>query len=173
MERFQTRRRVAYAPRQMYDLVADVERYPEFLPLCEGMRVRSREQVGDRTVLIADMTMGYKAIRETISSKVTLEPNEPRVDVEYLSGPFSKMENRWRFRPLAEGGCDVEFYIAYQLRSSVLGFLVAQVFDKAFRRFASAFEARARKVYGAPPSERDVRGAVGNVPNASPTPRGI
>jgi coenzyme Q-binding protein COQ10 len=153
MERFQTRRRVAYSPRQMYDLVADVDRYPEFLPLCEGMRVRSRETEGERTVLIADMSMGYKAIRETITSRVTCDPTIPRVDVEYLSGPFSKMENRWLFKPREDGGCDVEFYIAYQLRSSMLGFLVAQLFDKAFRRFASAFEARARHVYG--PIKRD------------------
>ena len=150
MERFQTRRRVPYSARQMYDLVADVDRYPEFLPLCEGMRVRSRSWDQGHEVLTADMTMGYKAIRETISSKVTLYPDEPRVQVHYLGGPFSRMENRWRFVPRAEGGCDVEFYIAYQLRSPLLKFLVSQLFDKAFKRFAAAFETRARQVYGPP-----------------------
>lgn len=167
MERFQTRRRVPYSPRQMYDLVADVDRYPEFLPLCEGMRVRSRKASGEQEILIADMTMGYKAIRETITSQVTLDPTEPKVNVAYLSGPFSKMENRWRFKPLADGGCDVEFYIAYELKSSVLGFLVSQLFDKAFRRFASAFEARARAVYGA--RKADTATSVdGAIPDPSP-----
>jgi len=150
MERFQTRRRVAYSPRQMFDLVADVERYPEFLPLCEGMKVRSRGQENGLDVLEADMTMGYKAIRETISSKVTLFPDEPRVHVQYLGGPFARMENRWRFVARDGGGCDVEFYIAYQLKSPLLKFLVSQLFDKAFKRFAAAFEARARVVYGSP-----------------------
>lgn len=168
MERFQTRRRVPYSPKQMYDLVADVDRYPEFLPLCEGMRVRSRKTVGSEEVLVADMTMGYKAIRETITSRVTLDPAEPKVNVTYLSGPFSKMENRWRFKPVAGGGCDVEFYIAYQLKSSVLGFLVSQLFDKAFRRFASAFEARARMVYGTPDGEGAGAAVDGPLPDPSP-----
>lgn len=149
MKRFQTRRRVAHSPEQMFALVADIERYPEFLPLCEGLRVRARKTQGDRPVLIADMTMGYKSIRETITSEVTLYPDEPKVTVSYLSGPFSRMENRWRFLPLPDGGCEIEFFIAYELRSTMLGLLVSQVFDRAFRKFASAFEARARTVYGA------------------------
>jgi len=149
MKRFQTKRRVQHSPQQMFDLVADVEKYPEFLPLCEGLRVRSRKVVDGRDVLVADMTMGYRAIRETITSEVTLYPDEPRVTVNYLSGPFSKMENRWRFHPMDDGGCEIEFFIAYSLRSPLLGLLVSQLFDTAFRRFAVAFEARAVRVYGA------------------------
>lgn len=159
METFRTQRRVPFTPRQMFDLVADVESYPEFLPLCEGMRVRSRQQLladaggGEPSeVLVADMTMGYRAIRETISSRVTLEPQIPRVGVRYLSGPFSRMTNEWRFEPVPEG-CIVQFYIAYEVRNPLLRYLVSQLFDKAFKRFASAFEARAHQVYrrGNPP----------------------
>lgn len=151
MKRFQARRRVPYSAEQMYALVADVERYPEFLPLCEGLRVTSRRDLdAGLTVLTADMTMGYKAFRETISSRVTLAPDLPRVDVTYLNGPFSHMENRWLFKPLPDGGCEVDFYIGYQLRSPLLRLVVSQVFDRAFSKFASAFEARARTVYGRP-----------------------
>lgn len=147
MKEFRTHRRVPFTPEQMFRLVADVDRYPEFLPLCEGMRVRSRRQSEAETILIADMTMGYKAIRETISSRVTLDPGTPRVDVAYLSGPFSQMRNEWRFEPTREG-CIVHFYIGYKVRNPLLGFMVQQLFDKAFSRFASAFEARAHQIYG-------------------------
>ena len=151
MKTFRTRRPVPFSPRQMFDLVADVERYPEFLPLCEGMRVRSRRPAGDDIpggeILIADMTMGYTSVRETISSRVTLDPGAPRVGVHYLGGPFSRMENEWLFVP-RQGGCDVQFYIGYEVRNPLLGFLVAQLFDKAFKKFAAAFEARAHDVYG-------------------------
>ncbi|MEM7775088.1 MAG: SRPBCC family protein [Pseudomonadota bacterium] len=148
MKTFRTQRPVPFSPRQMFDLVADVDQYPRFLPLCEGMVVRSRQPQADGTeVLIADMTMGYKAIRETISSRVTLEPELPRVRVTYLSGPFSRMENEWTFTP-TPAGCIVKFYIAYEVRNPLLGYLVSQVFDRAFKRFAAAFEARAHDVYG-------------------------
>lgn len=152
METFRTHRRVPFTPRQMFDLVADVDRYPEFLPLCESMRVRSRQILdpeqhnGASEVMTADMTMGYRAIRETISSRVTLYPDVPRVGVHYISGPFSRMQNEWRFEPTKEG-CIVHFYIAYEVRNPLLKFLVNQLFDKAFKRFAAAFEARAHEVY--------------------------
>ncbi|MGF1651571.1 MAG: type II toxin-antitoxin system RatA family toxin [Hyphomicrobiaceae bacterium] len=160
MNRFETRRRVPFTAQQMYALVADVERYPEFLPLCERLRVTDRRTEGGRDVLIADMTMGYHAIRETITSKVTLYPDEPKVTVAYLNGPFSRMENRWLFKEL--GGdpvvSEVEFYIAYELRSLMLKFIVSQVFDRAFRKFASAFERRAHDVYGRKPAARLAQG---------------
>ncbi len=148
MPSFSTKRRVPYSPRQMFDLVADVERYPEFLPLCEGLTLRSREDKPDRTVLVATMVAGYQAIRESFTTRVTLLPAEHKVLVEYLDGPFRRLENRWLFKPAAGGGCDVDFYIDYELRSLMLGVLVGAVFDKAFRRFAESFEARARQVYG-------------------------
>lgn len=149
MPSFRTTRRVPYTPEQMFDLVADVERYPEFLPLCEALTLRSREEKGDTTVLVATMVAGYQAIRESFTTRVTLSRPTHKVLVEYLDGPFRHLENRWLFKPVA-GGCEVDFFIAYEFRSRMLGVLVGALFDKAFRRFAEAFEARARTVYGRP-----------------------
>jgi len=146
MPTFHTRRRVPFTAEQMFALVADVEKYPQFLPMCESLAVCSRTQSGDRTVLIANMGVGYKAIREHFTSRVTLFPNVPRVLVEYLDGPFRRLENRWGFLPSATG-CEVDFYIAYEFRSPMLGLLMGAMFDKAFRKFAEAFEQRARNVY--------------------------
>jgi coenzyme Q-binding protein COQ10 len=134
----------------MFDLVADVERYPEFLPLCEGLTVRRREREGDMDVLIADMTVGYKAIRETFTSRVKLDAARLEVaaaGVPGAMGPFSRLENRWQLSA-APGGCDVDFHIAYELRSAMLQMLVGALFDRAFARYTEAFEARARAVYG-------------------------
>ena len=149
MPSFRTTRRVPYTPEQMFDLVADVERYPQFLPLCEGLTLRSREVKGDTTVLVATMVAGYQAIRETFTTRVTLLPKDNKVLVEYLDGPFRHLENRWSFRPSGTGA-EVDFFIAYEFRSMMLGILVGALFDKAFRRFAEAFEMRARAVYGRP-----------------------
>lgn len=149
MPSFQTTRRVAFTPQQMFALVADVECYPEFVPLCEGMRIRSRQDEANGATLIAEMDVGYKAIRETFTSRVTLEPNKPAVTARAVEGPFRHLENRWTFHPVA-GGCDVQFYISYEIASVMLRILAGAVFDKAFRRFAEAFEARAQHVYGAP-----------------------
>ncbi len=151
MPSFQTVRRVQYTPMQMFDLVADVEQYPQFLPLCEDLALKSRKEEADRTVLIATMTAGYKAIRENFTTRVALFPGEKKVLVEYLDGPFRHLENRWLFRS-AQGGCDVDFYIEYEFKSRMLGVLVGGLFDTAFRRFAEAFENRARQVYGRQPS---------------------
>lgn len=131
----------------MFDLVADVERYPEFLPLCEGLNIRRRSMLEDgREVLLADMTVGYKAIRETFTSRVTLDRSKLRIDVEYVNGPFSHMENIWRFT--ADGNKTiVDFSINYQFKSRMLGLLMGGMFDQAFRRFADAFEKRAAKTY--------------------------
>ncbi len=148
MPSFSTKRRVPYSARQMYDLVADIERYPEFLPLCEGLTLRTREEKLDRTIMVATMVAGYQAIRESFTTRVTLLPADQRVLVEYLDGPFSRLENRWVFKPVPGGGSEVDFFIDYELRSFMLGVLVGAVFDKAFRKFSEAFEARARQVYG-------------------------
>jgi coenzyme Q-binding protein COQ10 len=154
MPSFRTTRRVPFTPRQMFDLVADVERYPEFLPLCEALVVRSRERQGDTQVLTADMTAGYKAIRETFTSRVTLDPARPAVLVAGLpdsGGPFSRLENRWEFRAVT-GGCGVDFFIAYEFKSAMLQMLVGALFERAFRRYTRAFEERAQAVYGAEPA---------------------
>ena len=149
MPAFETNRRVAFTSRQMFDLVADVEQYPKFFPLCEALRVQSRETRGETQVLMAEMTVGYVAIRETIVSRVTLEPQQLRVAADLVDGPFKKLQNRWRFVD-APGGCDVHFGIDYEFKSFMLQMLVGAVFEQAFRRCTEAFEARAREVYGAP-----------------------
>lgn len=149
MPSFSTTRRLPYTPEQMFDLVSDVEQYPTFFPLCEALRVRTRELGGDTEVLVAAMDIGYRAIRETITTRVTLERPKLQVRVELVDGPFRHLENRWRFTPAPGGsGTDVHFFIAYEFKSFALQLLVGGLFDHAFRRCVSAFEARARQVYG-------------------------
>jgi coenzyme Q-binding protein COQ10 len=150
MPSFETTRRVAFTPRQMLDLVADVERYPEFFPLCEALAVRSRTEEGDRTLLVADMTVGYKAFREKIASRVTVDRSRMTVAADLVEGPFRHLENRWAFAE-APGGADVRFAISYEFKSMLLQMVVGAVFDQAFRRCVEAFEARARQVYGDKP----------------------
>jgi coenzyme Q-binding protein COQ10 len=134
----------------MFDLVADVERYPEFLPLCESLRVIRRSQSGEGIeTLVAAMSVGYKAISESFTSRVTLDRPRMRILVEYVDGPFKYLENRWAFKPNGSG-CEVEFFINYEFKSLALGLLMGSVFDKAFRRFAEAFEERADEIYGRP-----------------------
>jgi coenzyme Q-binding protein COQ10 len=148
MPSFRTTRRVTHTPEEMFDLVADVEKYPLFLPLCEGLKVRSRV-VGDggRETLIADMSVGYKAIHETFTSKVTLDREKLKIMVAYLDGPFRALNNLWSFKPDGEG-CLVEFFISYEFKSRMLSMVMGAMFDRAFRKFASAFEKRAEVVYG-------------------------
>lgn len=148
MPTFQSSRTVGFAPDQMFALVADVEKYPEFLPLCEGLKVRRRTPLDDgREVLLADMTVGYKAIRETFTSRVTLDKANNKILVEYVDGPFSHMENRWVF--VGEGsGTTVEFFIDYAFKSRMLGLLMGAMFEAAFKRFSDAFVERAGVVYG-------------------------
>jgi coenzyme Q-binding protein COQ10 len=147
MPDFKTTRRVPFTPQQMYALVADVEQYPQFLPLCEALTVVSRAPRPDGAVVVADMQVGYGPIRETFRSRVTLVPASPTVTAESVAGPFSHMTNHWRFLA-TPGGCDVEFALTYAFRSPMLQMLVGSMFDTAFRRYAEAFERRARVVYG-------------------------
>jgi coenzyme Q-binding protein COQ10 len=154
MPSFRNTRRVKYTPEQMFELVADVERYPEFLPLCEGLRVLRRVQSGEGVeTLVAEMRVGYKAIKESFTSRVTLDRTRLRILVEYVDGPFRHLENRWTFVPHPEGST-VEFAITYEFRSAALGLLMGAMFDRAFRRFAQAFEERADAVYGRPVAAR-------------------
>jgi coenzyme Q-binding protein COQ10 len=137
----------------MFDLVADVEHYPEFVPLCRSLSVRKRTKDGEgRDIITADMTVAYKLISETFTSRVTLDRKKLEVLVEYIEGPFQKMNNRWNFRPAGDHACDVEFFIAYEFRSRTLGLLMGAMFDAAFRRFSAAFERRADHVYGNGPA---------------------
>jgi coenzyme Q-binding protein COQ10 len=149
MPQFTTKRRVRHSASDMFDLVADVERYPEFVPLCKALKVRQRGPAGEGVeTVVADMTVSFKLVRESFRSRVTLNRPELQILVEYLQGPFSQMQNRWTFRPDGEQACEINFFINYEFRSRTLGMLMGGMFDLAFRRFAAAFEARADKVYG-------------------------
>jgi len=152
MPQLSTTRRVRHAASEMFDLVADVERYPEFVPLCQSLRVRNRMQVAGKDVIVADMTVAYKVIRESFTSRVALDRPNLEILVEYLEGPFRRLNNRWKFRPAGDRVCEVDFFIVYEFRSRTLGMLMGTVFDAAFRRFSTAFEHRADRVYGRQPA---------------------
>src|SRR5437868_13891772 len=148
---FSSKRRVNHSPSEMFDLVADVERYPEFVPLCSALKIRQRMAKPDGTeVLVADMTVSFKLVKESFTSRVTLDRANLRILVEYLKGPFSNLENRWSFEPKGEGACEVTFYLSYEFKSRMLAMLMGSMFDTAFRRFAAAFEKRADAIYGKP-----------------------
>jgi coenzyme Q-binding protein COQ10 len=151
MPRFSNKRLIQHGAEQMFDLVADVERYPEFVPLCHALSVRERTLKPDGTeVVVADMTVSFKLVKETFTSRVTLDRANLKILVEYLRGPFSSLENRWTFEPRGEGVCDVTFFIAYEFKSRMLALLMGSMFDAAFARFSAAFEKRADAIYGRP-----------------------
>ncbi|MBC7143264.1 MAG: type II toxin-antitoxin system RatA family toxin [Rhodobacteraceae bacterium] len=141
-------RAMPYTARQMYDLVADVGRYPEFLPWTAAARIRSRTPRDDGAeVMEADLVISFKVFRERFGSRVTLWPGELKIDTEYLDGPFRFMRANWTFRDRAEGGCEVSFFVDFEFRSAILQKLIGMVFDEAMRRVVRAFEARAAALY--------------------------
>jgi coenzyme Q-binding protein COQ10 len=149
MPRFETSRAVKHAAADMFALVADVEKYPEFLPLCEGLVVRGRDVRPDgSTLLIADMTVGYKVFRETFSSRVTLDPAQKLIRVEYLDGPFEHLDNRWSFVDTSAGQSKVGFFIDYAFRSRTLALVMGSVFERAVNKYTEAFMKRADIIYG-------------------------
>jgi len=149
MPSFSTTRRVRHSAADMFELVADVENYPDFVPLCADMRVRSRTEKGEGvTVLVTVMTVAYKMIQQTFSTRATLDKPNLKILVEYLDGPFRRMQNRWAFRPAGEHACEVEFFIDYEFKSRTLALLMGTMFDTVFRRMANAFERRADQIYG-------------------------
>ena len=153
MPSFKTTRHVAFTANQMFALVADVERYPEFLPLCTGLAVLSRQPVGEGEELTARRNIGYKSISESFTTRVLTKPNDLKIDVSYLNGPFKRLINHWTFKDDAAGtGSTIDFFIDYEFKSMLMGALMGAMFDQAFRRFAQAFEERAAHVYG--PSTR-------------------
>ena len=153
MPQFSTKRRVQHSAADMFDLVADVKSYPEFVPMCSDMRVRSKTDKGEGvTVMIAAMTVAYKMIRQTFTSRATLDQPNLKILVEYLDGPFRHMQNRWAFHATSEHTCEVEFFIDYEFRSRTLAMMMGALFDTVFRRMASAFEKRADQVYGRKPA---------------------
>ena len=139
MPQFETVKHVRHTPENMFALVADVEKYPEFLPLCEALVVRSRKDRDGQSVLLADMTVGYKAIRETFTSQVHLKPAENRIEVKYIDGPFKYLSNVWSFEAAEPGATNIHFSIDYEFKSKLLGMLMWSMFDRAFRMFTTAF----------------------------------
>jgi len=137
------KKHLPYSAEQMFDLVADVGRYPEFLPWCRGARVRRRE--GD--LIVADLVIGFKGITERFTSRVELDRENYIIDVSYEDGPFKYLENHWKFIP-EEGGCLVDFYVDFEFRSRFLQHMIGMVFTEAVRRMVNAFETRARALYG-------------------------
>lgn len=135
------KRVLPYTPEQLFDLVADVESYPKFLPWCIACRVRRRS--GDK--IIADLIIGFKMIRERFTSEVSLHRPE-LIDVQYIEGPLRHLNNHWKFRPHPEG-CEIDFYVDFEFRSKLLQSLIGTLFNEAFKRMVAAFEARAAELY--------------------------
>lgn len=137
-----------YSAQQMYDLVADVARYPEFLPWCAAARLRStREIANDGTVLEAELVISFKVFREKFGSRVTLWPAENRIDTEYLDGPFRYMKSDWAFVDV-DDGCEVRFFVDFEFKNAVLQAIIGVVFNEAMQRIVRAFERRAATLYG-------------------------
>jgi coenzyme Q-binding protein COQ10 len=150
MHSYHTRRVVRHSPKAMFDLVADVERYPEFLPLCEALKIRSCVPDGEGVeVITATMTAGYGLMRESFTSRVRLDRKACKILVSYVDGPFRALENQWLFLP-HPGGCEIDFFIEYEFRSRALQMFAGSLFHGVVRTFAQAFEIRALKVYGRP-----------------------
>ena len=132
----------------MFDLVADIERYPEFVPLCQSLNKRTSREKAGREILLADMTAGYKSIRETFTCQVVLNRGDHEIRASYIDGPFKYLENKWHFEATGENSCNVHFHLDYEFKSRALAMLMGAMFDKAFARFTQAFEERADALYG-------------------------
>lgn len=140
-------RTLPYSAQQMYDLVADVERYPEFLPWTAAARIRERRQAGSALIVDADLVISFKVFRERFGSRVTLWPGERRIDTEYLDGPFRRMLSKWSFEDNG-AGCDVRFYVDFEFRNRVLQGAAGLFFQEAMTTIVKAFEKRAKALYG-------------------------
>ena len=147
MPKHSERRILPHTADQMFDLVADIRRYPEFLPWCTGIRVKSDEERGDVRHIVADMVVAFKGLEQRFTSKIELRPNERKIIVDYVDGPFRYLHNTWEFEPLKEA-CRVHFDIDFEFRSRLLSALVRSVFGRAVTRMTDAFESRARSLYG-------------------------
>jgi coenzyme Q-binding protein COQ10 len=144
------KRRMPYSAGEMYALIADISRYNEFLPWCEGVRVRGRRP-GDAPgseVIDADLIISFKVFRERFGSRVTLDPKAQTVDVKYLDGPFRYLDNHWRVEEVQPGLCDVDFFVDFEFKNAILRAVVGVVFTEAMQRIVRAFEDRAEALYG-------------------------
>ncbi len=139
-------RTLPYTADQMYALVAEVDKYPEFLPWCAAARIRSREPAGETEVMLADLVISFKVFRERFGSKVILNNGARTIDTEYLDGPFKYLKSTWRFSDV-EGGCEVNFYVDFEFKSRMLQGVIGVVFHEAMQRIVKAFEARAQALY--------------------------
>jgi coenzyme Q-binding protein COQ10 len=148
MPSFHTSRRVGHPASDMFALVADMERYPEFVPLCKDLRILRRTQCGQHETVITTMTVAYKLFIESFTTRVVLKPEVSTILVSYLDGPFRHLENRWTFTPQGENASLVGFHLNYEFKTRAFQMLMGAVFDRAFRKFADAFEARADSIYG-------------------------
>ncbi|MFQ5621990.1 MAG: type II toxin-antitoxin system RatA family toxin [Paracoccaceae bacterium] len=144
------RRVVPYTARQMYDLVADVASYPEFLPWCAAARVRGRHALPDLSaeIMDVDMVISFKLFRERFGTRVTFPRDALRIVVNYLDGPFRHLNNSWDFHPLPDGRCEVDFHVDFEFRSVILQKVIGLVFYEAMQRIITAFEKRANALYG-------------------------
>lgn len=149
MPRHSETRILPYTARQIYDLVADVARYPEFLPWTAAARIRSRTPRPDGTEVIdADLVISFKVFRERFGSRVILDPARMTIDTTYIEGPFRHMQSTWAFRDVDDGRCEVSFFVDFEFRNAILQKVIGVVFDEAMRRVVRAFEARAAALYG-------------------------
>lgn len=140
-------RHLPYTAQQMYDLVADVEKYPQFLPWTAAARIRSTTPKGDAIVMLADLVISFKVFRERFGSRVTLYPEARKIDTEYLDGPFEKMVSNWGFEPAEDGGCNVSFHVDFAFRNKLLQTTATIFFNDAMQRVVRAFERRAQELY--------------------------
>lgn len=140
-------RHLPYSVDQMYDLVADVARYPEFLPWTAAARIRSRRQEGDHEVMEADLVVSFKVFRERFGSRVTLYPEARRIDTEYIDGPFKHLFSKWEFSP-ADEGCEVRFHVVFEFRNRLLQGAAGMFFTEAMHQIVAAFERRAKALHG-------------------------
>jgi coenzyme Q-binding protein COQ10 len=138
------KRYLPYRPKQLFDLVAGVDKYPEFLPWCKASRITRRE--GD--TFYADLVVAFKVFRERFSSRVHVDPMDHRIDVDYINGPFKYLKNHWKFIEAEDGGTIIDFYVDFEFKSKVLQKLIGLLFEQAVHRMVSAFEVRARDLYG-------------------------
>lgn len=143
------KRKMPYSATEMYALIADISAYPEFLPWCSAARIRSRKETEEGEVVDADLVISFKVFREKFGSRVILRPDQGEIDVSYLDGPFKHMINKWKFTPLTETTCEVDFFVDFEFRSRTLQTLIGLFFHEAMLRVVRAFEARAVSLYGA------------------------
>lgn len=141
-------RHLPYSAEQMYTLVADVASYPKFLPWCSAARIRGTSELGDAIIMEADLVISFKVFRERFGSRVTLYPDEKKIDTEYLDGPFRFLKSNWAFEAEEDGGCNVSFYVDFEFRNAVLQGIIGVVFNEAMQRIVRAFERRAAELYG-------------------------